>query len=280
MIGLALGGGGMKGLAHVGALSVIEQCGVKPDIIAGTSIGALVGALYAAGMPTASMQQLFADEKIVELIQPRFDGKGLMNANGLRELLELFLPIKEFSKLKTPFMAIACNIETGAEVVIREGSVVDAVLASTAIPGFFAPVQIGNQWMVDGGILNNLPLSALKQAGATKSLAIQLFNETKWSIQLSNQEQGLGEATLTQSIANFMLRFAPTGFKVLERALDVMIANNERLHLALHPPDVLISPDVSDISIIGFHEARDPIFQRGVEAAKIQSAAIKALLSP
>lgn len=275
MIGLALGGGGMKGLAHVGALTVIEAHGIRPQLIAGTSIGALVGAFYASGMPLGSIRQLFIEERIAELIRPRLDGKGLMGVSGIRELLELFLPVKTFDQLKIPFMAMACDVETGEEVILKEGSVIEAVLASIAIPGFFAPIQIGNRWLVDGGIVNNLPISALKQAGATQTIAIRLFSNDKWTIAKGADTAKNIDESLVETVTNFVLNLAPTSLKVLERALTIMIAHNEALHIALHQPDILIAPEVGDISIIGFHESRDPILERGIAAAELHQKAFQ-----
>lgn len=268
IIGLALGGGGMKGLAHLGALSVLEKQGIKPDLVAGCSIGALVGVFYASGMPLADIREVFLKQDLLDLMRIRLDGKWLIDVDALGDFLRFTLPYGRFEDLPTPFFAVCTDIENGEEVVLRSGQLAPAVLASTAVPGVFAPVQIGDRWLIDGGLFNNLPVQVLRDQGATHTIAVRLFNRNHWSLANNAEENGdKGEISWTEALKHRLLRQTPLSLRVLERSIELMIQQIENLHLQLHPPDVLIEPDVHDISILGFTEDRDPIFERGVLAA-------------
>lgn len=274
-IGVALGGGGMKGLAHIGAISVLEQHGICPNVIAGTSMGALVGAFYACGLSADALRLRFSDYTAWELLSPRLDGKGLIGVSGLQQFLEEMLPIKTFEALPIPFHVVCTDVETGNEVVLSEGSIIEAVLASTAIPGVFAPVQVGGHWLIDGGIYNNLPVSVLKKQGVSKSIAIRLFNpKTAWHL-FGNPEEdidGDGEISFSEQLLSRLIRKTPLALRTSERAIELMIGYLENLMLQQYPPDILIEPKVEDISIVGFANERTPIFERGVAAAMAFSA--------
>ncbi|HCR49476.1 MAG TPA: patatin-like phospholipase family protein [Rhodothermales bacterium] len=269
-IGLALGGGGMKGLAHLGALSVLEKQGIKPDLVAGCSIGALVGVFYAAGMPVEEIRQVFMTQDLLELMSIRLDGKGLIDVEGLGDFLRFTLPYGRFEDLPTPFFVMCTDIEKGEEVVVSSGQLAPAVLASTAVPGIFAPVQIGGRWLIDGGLFNNLPVRVLLDNGATQTIAVRLFNRNDWRVlgEEDADDDRDGEISWKEAIKHRLVRRTPLSLRVLERSLDLMIQQVEHLYLQLAPPDLLIEPDVHDISILGFTEDRDPIFERGVLAAE------------
>jgi len=165
-VGLALGGGAARGLAHIGVLSVLEERGIPIDYIAGTSAGSVVGALYAAGLSLREIR--LASEKIrwrnlLRLTVPR---EGVVAARGLEEYLDRLIGGRTFEQLGIPFAAVSVDIITGEVVVLREGRVAEAVRASCAIPGIFSPVRRDGRLLVDGGLLNNLPSDVVREMGA------------------------------------------------------------------------------------------------------------------
>ena len=197
-IGVVLSGGGAKGLAHIGALKVIEEAGIQIDYIGGSSIGAIVGALYASGYSASQLDSIFQEINFNFLIQdevPRsaktfyekeetekyaltlpFDDfiisfpSGLSRGQNLYNLMSRLTThlgnVQDFSKMPIPFFCIASNIETGEEVILDSGSLAKAVSASGAIPSVFSPVKIDGKLLTDGGVTNNYPVSELRERGA------------------------------------------------------------------------------------------------------------------
>ena len=200
-LGIALGGGGARGIAHIGVLKVLEREKVQPDVIAGTSIGAIVGAAYAATPRAADLEKRFLEvlapdnpEKIPlhnlgrinwqESLKPNWRGRlarymqkeifllmaalrqAVLSPADLRVCVEAFVPDIDITETSIPFAAVAADLNTGEQVVLAEGSIISAVMASCAVPGFMPPVQIGGRVLVDGGIVNTLPADVARAAGA------------------------------------------------------------------------------------------------------------------
>jgi NTE family protein len=175
-LGYALGGGAARGLFHIGVLNVLEEFGIVPDIVVGTSMGAVVGALYAGGLKASEIKQIalqidwtqtirFASLPIVGLVQD----KWIMN------LLKSVLQDTKFSHLKIKFACVATDLDTGKQVVLNSGSLVEAVRASIAIPGVFAPARIGKRYLVDGGLVNVVPVSVCHDMGATFTIGVNVI---------------------------------------------------------------------------------------------------------
>ena len=209
-IGLVLGGGGAKGAAEVGVLKVLEEAGIKPDFIVGTSIGSIVGGLYAAGYSATELETMFQTQEWLSLLTDRSSslanepyktvdsvtyifgipiidrkakGLGVMKGSSIEHMLDSMASAKgckDFASLKIPFCCVAADIRSGTEVILREGSLSKAMRASMAIPGVFKPVEIGDRKLVDGGMLNNLPVDVCRQMGADIIIAVDLQqNEQK-----------------------------------------------------------------------------------------------------
>ncbi len=175
--GLALGGGAAFGLAHVGVLKVLEKENIKIDMVSGTSIGALIGALWCSGMTaseieasTKEINSIFHMMKLVDVSFP--PQKGFISGNNIRKFLEKFLGSKTFHDLQIDLKIITCDINRREEIVIHQGSLVEAVLASTAIPGLFNPIKKDEKILVDGGVVNPLPVSSLSVEGINRILAV------------------------------------------------------------------------------------------------------------
>ena len=177
-IGLVLGGGAARGWAHIGAIRALEEAGIKPDVVCGTSIGALVGAVYANGDLDWLEDWVgkLTWQTVVRLLDLRFSG-GLL---GGRKLIDLFAHQfngRAIDDLRLPFTAVATELDTGREVWLREGGVVDAVRASIAIPGIFTPIWHDGVWLVDGGLSNPVPVSAARAMRADTVIAIDLNHD-------------------------------------------------------------------------------------------------------
>lgn len=163
-IGYALGGGGAKGFAHLGAFKVLESYGVKPDIIAGTSAGALAGVLYADGYAPDEIADFFRGHKFMDFAKLSPFSGGLLKPSGVAQLLKKHLRAKRFDQLGIPFVAVATNWENAEVAQFRDGDdLISSVVASCAVPIVFQPVEINHTLYVDGGVLKNLPVSVIKE---------------------------------------------------------------------------------------------------------------------
>ena len=206
-IGLVLGGGGAKGGAEVGVLKVLEAAGVKPDYIVGTSIGSIVGGLYAAGYKAAELEQMFCEQEWLTLITDRRDDLsftpycqkdgivyifgfpvldkgntsfGVLRGERVEQTLDSMLALKgctRFRSLPTPFRCVAASLMDAEEVVLSKGKLARAIRASMAIPGIFKPVDIEGMSLVDGGMMNNLPVDVCREMGADIIIAVDLQQE-------------------------------------------------------------------------------------------------------
>lgn len=173
-IGLALGGGVVRCLAHIGVLQVLEEHGIGVDIVTGTSGGSLVGAAYAAGLTAREIARVARGLAWRSLVKLRLRRDGVLDVRGLEELLHRVVGPLEFADLRFPFAAVATDIATGEEVVLQDGPVSDAVLASCAIPAVFLPVKIGGRTLVDGGLVNPLPVKTARELGADAVIAVDV----------------------------------------------------------------------------------------------------------
>ncbi len=174
-VGLALSGAVARGSAHIGVLRVLEREGIPIDVVAGTSAGALVGALYCAGVSTARMEELLAQmswRTVTSLVFPR---RGFVSFAKLERYLIAQIGDLKFSELAHPFAAVATDLEKGEPVVLCEGRVARAVHASSAVPGFIMPVEIGGHWLCDGGVTANTPVAAARALGADIVVGVDLF---------------------------------------------------------------------------------------------------------
>lgn len=273
-IGLALSGGGARGLAHIGVLKVFEQEGIAIDYLAGTSMGGLIAAAYAAGMSSdslerealrmASIRRLLA---LVDLSRPR---RGLFEGQKVNEYLVSHLGDRTFDDLQLPLTLVAVDLNIGQEVHLNQGRVADAVRATIAIPGIFTPVERDGQLLVDGGVLNNLPTDVVHGMGADVVIAIDIFSD------------GRGKLDLVQALHRH--RYVPNGLvdtaDVMWRSLQVMIAEIKHRRMADAQPAVIIRPVVPQgvTMLTGFPRAAE-IISAGEAAATRELPRIRGLLT-
>lgn len=177
-IGLALGGGAALGFAHIGVLKVLEQNGIKIDYIAGSSMGSVMGALYASGMTPEEMYKeasVFDFKKITRINGFRIIKEGVYNTEKLQNLVEELTKIKLIEQTKIPFRCTSVDLLTGKEYIFKKGSIGQAVRASSAIPGLFNPVEKDGMFLVDGGVIDNIPFKVVKDMGADFVIAVDVL---------------------------------------------------------------------------------------------------------
>ncbi|MFZ5816575.1 MAG: patatin-like phospholipase family protein [Bacillota bacterium] len=251
-LALALGGGAVRGTAHVGVLKALAEEGIAVDLIVGTSAGALVGALYAGGLPIDAMERLISRAGWLDLAEPCWPRGGFLTSRRMRSFFDRLIGPARIEELKIPFAAVAGDATTGQEVILREGPVADAVRASTAIPGIFRPVELDGRLLVDGVVVNNVPASVARALGADLVVAVDITEYTF----APRPPRSLGEAVM--------------------RAFDIMA--RQTINASLEWADVVIRPPVGGLNGFSFKSA-DQYLQRGYEAARAAIPEIKARLS-
>jgi NTE family protein len=280
-VGLALGSGGARGWCHIGVLHQLHEIGVKPQVIAGCSMGALVGAAYAGGKLEAleTWVRGLTPTRLLGLIDVRPGSGGIVAGSEIMTLLDdLDLP-ERIEDLDLPFAAVATDMETGREIWLREGSLKDAVRASVALPGVISPHRVNGHWMLDGGLTNPVPVSTARAIGADVIFAVNpnaKLHGKLWTRQTGRLEgkldalpEWLGQA-LSPVVGDAT---TPPGYaEVVSTAIDVMTEQIRRARLAGEPPQVLLNADLSHLSVLEF-SCGDEIIQEGrriVEAEKQQ----------
>lgn len=173
-IGLALGGGAAKGFAHIGVIKMLEASGIHPDVVAGTSAGSVVGALYASGMDAFQMQQVAFGLDEAKIRDVRLFSGGLVQGKALEDYVNQQVDRQPMERLKLPFAAVATELETGRRTVFVRGNTGEAVRASCSVPGVFEPVAIGGRHYVDGGVVSPIPVDAARQLGADFVIAVDI----------------------------------------------------------------------------------------------------------
>jgi len=195
-IGLALGGGSARGLAHVGVILALEAYNIPIDIIAGTSIGSVIGGLYASGATVKQLEEValsMKKSKTLFMIDPVIPRSGLISGDRIEKMLNQFdIKDKTFDDLKIPFAAVATDIESGAEVILNQGKVIDAVRASISIPGIFTPAKYQDYYLVDGGVVDPVPVDVVKMMGADIIIAVSLAKISPYNaVLMIDKETGL-----------------------------------------------------------------------------------------
>jgi NTE family protein len=173
-IGLALGGGAAKGFAHIGVIKMLEASGIHPDVVAGTSAGSVVGALYASGMDAFALQQTAFGLDESKIRDVRLFSGGLVQGQALQDYVNRLVHNQSIEKLKIPFAAVATELETGKRTVFVRGNTGQAVRASSSIPGVFEPTEIRGRHYVDGGVVAPIPVDAARQLGADFVIAVDI----------------------------------------------------------------------------------------------------------
>jgi len=309
--GLALGGGSARGLAHVGVIQVLEAYHIPIDIIAGTSIGSVVGSLYAAGASINQLEEAALSMKksttlfLIDLALPH---SGLISGKRIEEMLsDLALEDKTFDNLEIPFATVATDVESGAKVILNQGKVIDAVRASISIPGIFTPVKYQDYYLVDGGVVDPVPVDVVQMMGADIIIAVSLakinpyttilmidketghlkevenledlkinkeenpkFKDTEEFTSFIDEEKGI----LKQKIEQVKSKFeGPNIFEIINQSIDIMEA--KITDQCLEGADVVIVPfGIKEINLFDFDKA-EMLIKGGIMATMINIPEIK-----
>jgi NTE family protein len=173
-IGVALGSGGARGFAHVGVLRVLEEAGIRPQLITGSSMGALIAGVYATGAPVAMMERVATTLPLGRWLDPAVPRMGLFNGARIHELIKVLTKNRTFEEAVVPLAIVATDLERGERVTFREGPIHDAVRASISIPGLFKPHRVDGRLLVDGGVIDRVPIDAARELGADFVIAVDV----------------------------------------------------------------------------------------------------------
>lgn len=300
-IGLVFGSGSARGWAHIGVIRELATMGIKPDLVAGSSIGAVVGGAYASGHLDEFEEWIFTLKRvdILKLLDFHMTGGGFIQGKALMMAIEKRLGNLNLEDLNVPFACVATSLLNGKEHWLREGSLLDAVRASIALPGIFAPVALHQDLMLDGGLVNPVPISLARAMGADYIIAVNLNSDLvgrHFSLDQSdvaadnqgNQKQLDYVETNNPTIAtwgaklkaDFDIRLAsfisslrkknilkPGLFDVIAGSINIMQERITNSRMAEDPPDVLITPKLSHIGLMEFDRAQEAI-REGQEATR------------
>ena len=261
-IGLALGSGSARGWAHIGAIRALEERGVRPDMVCGTSIGALVAAAYAAGELDGLEKWVtgLAWTTVVRLMDITWRPGGLIRGQRLFNLFRDTFKDADIAELQMPFGAVATELSSGRELWLREGKVLEAVRASCAMPGLFTPVIRSGAVLVDGGLVNPVPVSMCRAMGADLVIAVDLSwgklgayrDRAKRTLVTRDVPAGHDESKIADPRI-------PSVFEVFTTSLDIVEQRVARSRLAGEPADVLITPLLPDFATMDYHRAKEAI---------------------
>lgn len=285
-IGIALGGGAARGWAHIGVLKALVRAGLAPDIVAGTSVGAVAGGCYVAGRleELEKFTLSLTKRRVFGLLDFNFAGSGLITGKRLCDELDEHLHPIFIEKLERKFVAIATEMGTGHEIWLNKGRLVNAMHASYALPGIFRPVNINGRWLMDGALVNPIPVSVCRSLGARIVIAVNLnwdvfgkgavipdqeaFDEPELPEMDTAQPSGNGRAAKHLLHRQFFGRSegAPGISTVMMDAFNIIQDRIARSRLAGDPPDLMICPKLTDIGLFDFHRAEEAI-QAGMVAA-------------
>ncbi|MEN8180324.1 MAG: patatin-like phospholipase RssA [Pseudomonadota bacterium] len=280
-IGLALGSGSARGWAHIGVIRALSEMGIEPEIVAGSSIGAFVGAAYASDQldNLEKWVHSLSWKEILEYLDLSVHGGGVIEGERLLDFLPDVIGGTAIESLSRRFGAVATELNTGREIWFRDGPLIEAVRASIGLPGLFAPVWVKGRWLVDGGLANPVPVSLCRALGADIVIAVNLNGDIvgkhhrnraskhdrerekethnmafleRISNQLKNSLQERKEVLLSQLFGNS--RQTPGLFEVLASSINIMQDRITRSRMAGDPPEVILSPRLSRLGLLEFDE--------------------------
>jgi NTE family protein len=272
-VGLALGGGSARGWAHIGVIRALQDAGIEPDLVCGTSIGALVGAAYVGG--ELDHLETWVRGLRLQTVVSFLDfslGSGLIKGDKLIEFFRSHFVDRDIHKLARPFGAVATDLQHGREVWLREGRVTDAVRASIALPGLFTPALHDGTWLVDGGLVNPVPVSLCRAMGADLVIAVDLNSDLLGRHLKPRPADGPRTSPKAETLADIAMARLQTSMSqlglnhnngprppamldVLASSINIMQVLITRSRLAGEPADILVTPLLADLGLMEFHRA-------------------------
>ncbi len=280
VIGLALGSGAARGWAHIGVIEALAEMGIQPQVVAGTSIGAFVGAAYAAGQlqPLKSWVKTLGWKDILGFLDVTLGDAGLIQGDKLFDFVRNHMPDGRIEALPMPYAAVATDLYTGQEVWFREGPLLQAVRASIALPGLFTPIEHEGRWLVDGGLVDPVPISLCRAMGAEVVIAVNLNGGlvgrhfqlkspgrdrtepgtgswAAWSQRIRESLNGKSAQWLSGLLGKD--RKEPGLFDVMAGSINIMQDRITRSRMAGDPPEVHIAPRLAHLGIMEFDRAEE-----------------------
>ncbi|MFH0870588.1 MAG: patatin-like phospholipase family protein [archaeon] len=300
-IGLVLGSGGMRGLAHISVIEYLVSLGVHPDYVAGASIGSIIGALYCAGKMDDFKRDFFSMTKaqVIKYFYPALSKSGLLNADKIIDYIREYIPDDALIEdLKVPLAIVATNYSTGTAVVFRKGKILTAVRASISIPGVFIPVSYNGSLLVDGGVINPLPIDVVKEMGAEIIIAVNLqpavhkrsardaeknkasassvsllkpkyveMIKRSWKLDMKNNWLSSWLEIRDKKKDMKKKDMMPNMFGIMMQTIQILMYQNTQFTLMHHKPDVLIEPDLLDVSWLDFSKSKNAL-EEGAKACE------------
>lgn len=262
-LGLALGGGGARGLCHIGVLQVLEDLHIRPEVISGTSMGGLIGAFIAAGYTAKELTRIATDVRWRKLIDWNPLSRRLIDTDGLERWMRQLLPAT-FEELELPLVLTATDITEGRIHYSQDGDLIRALRATTAYPGAIEPVGIGRARLVDGGLLNQIPVDGALMLGARRVLAV----DATPLIELDHPGEDAGGARRRPRVG---------ALRELLRAVDVMQAQLTMARLSFYKADLVLDPWIEGVEITDFHKAVEAI-RAGEDSARTREDDLRELI--
>ncbi|MBN2439568.1 MAG: patatin-like phospholipase RssA [Deltaproteobacteria bacterium] len=285
-IGIALGSGSARGWSHIGVIRSLLEAGIRIDIACGASIGALVAGFFAADFldPLDRWARRLSWSNIVGFMDVMIPRSGLIEGERITGYFRQNMTDPEIERLSLPFAAVATDLKTGREVWLRDGSLMDAIRASISLPGILTPCQRDGQWLVDGGLVNPVPVSLCRSMGADIVIAVNLNSDImgkprlrrmadppadgrdeenprtmgKWAA-FMNQTAQRGNLTLFRQLFQEQPDRGPSIFDVMAASVKIMQDRITRERLAADPPDILVKPKLAHIGLMEFNRAEESI---------------------
>lgn len=261
LLGLALGGGGARGLAHIGVLKVLNRNGIKISYLSGCSMGGIIASTYAIGLPIEEIEsiarRLNNKREILKLVDRTPNRRGLLAGRNIRKYLSNHIdPSAQIEDALIPLVMNAVDLISGKEILLDKGNLLDSIMATTAVPGFFPPVEIGPYRLVDGGVLNDVPVKHLKGTMAEVILAVEVHQR--------NQDN---DSPIDSHRYEHIPLPLPGIVQDFYRVEMIMTSTLVEMNLQEFPPDILVSPSIPDdiTSLFGFNRVNE-IIRAGEEA--------------
>lgn len=278
-VGIALGSGGAKGISHIGILEVLEKNNIKISEISGCSIGAIVGGVYAAGVSIERMKEIAFSIDLKKTLN-LFDFTnpstgGIVKGKIVEEFLENILPVKRFESLKIPFRCIATDIKSGKEVIFDKGDLIPAIRASISIPGFFMPYEYQGKLLVDGGVVNPVPVNLLDKSDYKIAIVVQEYKKIKkWSKRKMEIETKIKKflnerfSPIIKYLPDYKKGNKKSGMiNILSSTIDIMTNEILEVNLNNYNVNLIIKPAVDNIAALGFYDGYKS-YLKGIKAAE------------
>jgi NTE family protein len=307
-VGLVLGSGSSRGWAHIGVIEALEEEKIPIDYVAGCSIGSYVGAVYASGSLKSLKEFVLRmnGKKVFSYFDVVFPRSGVLNGTKrLKELFSMHTDAADFSDLKIPLMMVATDLATGKKVVLKSGSILTALRATMSIPGLFAPVKVKGRWLVDGGLVDPVPVGVARALEADVVIAVDLSSgvvsrkkrrrQTRHTVKKTGDPPAYkselfyklanyyetAEISFTNKISEMLRRESSTPdiIETVMTSINIMQERITRINLAVEPPDVLIQPRLGQLKMMDFDQVEHTI-EEGYAGAKDKIEEIKVLLEP